>query len=222
MVSPSPIQLTYGIRNCFSDKREVIAEELYHANHPQLNNTEMKNQCSVKVEQASLPSLPTEMIGNILSYLVSDSSCFWQYGLICTSFLREVSKIMKERNMHIKVCNDETFESNLDFICNHDDVAAVVGELGLDLSNNKNLANSHLRTILERCNKIKVLNLSFCNLTDESVMYLENLSELQRIDLSCCSSLNDKNLTILTRGCAKLKHLNLLMCENVSDIGKNN
>ena len=216
----SSAQSAYSQTKSLNDKICVGEVDSDQAKHLQLNNRETEKQYTFQVEQTSLLALPIEMIGNILSYLPMEDSFFWHYGLVCKSFLKEVGKMMKEANMQIQLSSEVLFEAHLDFICNDNDVANVVDEVGLDLSNKKALAQGQVKTIIDRCSKMTALNLSFCELTVESIIYLQNLSLLERLNLSCCNALNDQNLTILLQGCTKLKQLDLLMCENISDTGK--
>ena len=190
----------------------------------------MEKYRQVKVEESSMTTLPIEMIGSILAYLWEEDLFFWCYGLVCRSFLGETVKIMKERRMIIHLLGDESFPKYVELICQYNDVAIAVEEVGLDLSNNKpRLTNTNptnnqqaIRTILDRCCHVKILILSFCDLEETSFVSIANLSDLQRLDLSGCSTLNDQKLTFLAEGLKELRHLSLLMCGNVSDAGKKN
>ena len=198
------------------------------SNKQSIDYINMEKQCLVQDGRSSLLALPVEMIGYILSYLREEDSFFWCYGLVCKSFLGEVTKIMKERSMIIQLFSDESFPKYVELICQYDDIASAVDEVGLDLSNNTptntniNPTNNQqtFRTILDRCWRVKVLILSFCDLDETNFDSIANLSFLQRLDLSGCSTLNDENLALLVKSCKKLRQLSLLMCGNISDSGK--
>ena len=180
----------------------------------------MENHGRTYVEKSSILALPIEMIGKILSYLTTEKAFFWSYGIVCSSFLNEVAKIMKEKHMEIKLNGDKLFEKQIEWIFKDDGVASAVEELGLDLSTNKLLNHQNLTAIFNKCDRIKSLDLSFCDLKEEDVLCLSNLSRLKRLNLSGCSTLNDNNLSIIVKHCTELNSLSLLMCENVSDLGK--
>ena len=164
--------------------------------------------------------LPIEMIRKILTYLSGDDLFFWSYGLVCKSFLYEAASIMKEKRTSIKLFDGVSFETHLRLICHDNHVSCIVNEVGLDLSNNKFINRQNLELIFDSCNKVKVLDLSFCELKNNSFENVSsNLSDLQQLNLSGCTTLTDEDLSCLVKSCIKLSHLSLLMCGNISDAG---
>ena len=180
----------------------------------------MEKLYSATFEKLSLFVLPIEMIGTILSYLTTDKSFFWNYGVVCRSFLNEVAKIMKQKNMKLKLNADNLFKEQVEWICQNESIALVVEEIGLDLSNNNLINQTCLRRICTTYNQIKILDLSFCDLQKEDILCLCSLSNLRELNFSGCSALNDYNLTLILKQCIQLSNLSLLMCENISDKGK--
>ena len=164
--------------------------------------------------------LPIEMIGKILTYLSGDDLFFWSYGLVCKSFLCEAAKLMKEKRLPIKLLEGDSFETHLRLICHDNYVSCIVNEVGLDLSFNKFIDRQNLELIFDSCNKVKTLDLSFCELQNISFENVSsNLSDLQQLTLSGCTSLTDEDLACLVKSCIQLRHLSLLMCGNISDAG---
>ena len=167
--------------------------------------------------------LPIEMIRKILTYLSGDDLFFWSYGLVCKSFLYEAASIMKEKRTSIKLFDGVSFETHLRLICHDNHVSCIVNEVGLDLSNNKFINRQNLELIFDSCNKVKVLDLSFCELKNNSFENVSsNLSDLRQLNLSGCTGLTDEDLACLVKSCIQLRHLSLLMCGNISDAGNQN
>ena len=167
--------------------------------------------------------LPIEMIRKILTYLSGDDLFFWSYGLVCKSFLYEAASIMKEKRTSIKLFDGVSFETHLRLICHDNYISCIVNEVGLDLSNNKFINRQNLELIFDSCNKVKVLDLSFCELKNNSFENVSsNLSDLRQLNLSGCTGLTDEDLACLVKSCIQLRHLSLLMCGNISDAGNQN
>ena len=139
---------------------------------------------------------------------------------MCKSFLYEAASIMKDKRVPIKLFDGDSFETHLQLICNDNHVSCIVNEVGLDLSNNKFINQQNLELILDSCNKVKVLDLSFCELQNTSFENVSsNLLDLQQLNLSGCTSLTDEDLDCLVKSCIQLRHLSLLMCGSISDAG---
>ena len=169
----------------------------------------------------SLPnSLPIEIIGHILSYVKADARFFWNYGLVCKTFLKEVTKIMKQNGMIIELKGNDEFDMHLKMIFNDNEIASAISDVGLDLSNNKLANDDHYKQLLNHCRNIRKLNLSFCELKNEVLYDLAGLSMLEILNLSGSEALNDENLACFVKRNSKLTNLDLLMCEKITDLGK--
>ena len=130
--------------------------------------------------QSLTDTLPIEIIGQILTLVKLDDSFFWNYGLVCKIFLKEVTKIMKDNNMIIELKGDKDFDDRLKLIFNDNDVSAAIARVGLDLSNNKSTCRGHYNQLFQRCKNIRNLNLSFCELEEEDLDELAKLSMLEK------------------------------------------
>ena len=169
--------------------------------------------------QSLTDNLPVEIIGQILTFVKIDDSFFWNYGLVCKTFLKEVAKIMKNNNMIIELKGDKDFDTRLKMIFNDNDVSDTVARVGLDLSNNKLTCRGHYKQLFRRCKTIQNLNLSFCELEEEDLDELAKLSMLEKLNLSGSDRIY---LGYFVKGMSMLSNLNLLMCENITDPGKLN
>ena len=167
--------------------------------------------------QSLTDTLPVEIIGQILTLVNIDDCFFWNYGLVCKIFLNEVAKIMKDSNMIIELKGDKDFVDRLKMIFNDNDVSDAVARVGLDLSNNKSIGRGHYKQLFRRCQSIRNINLSFCELEEEDLDELAKLSILEKLNLSGSDRIY---LGYFIKGMSMLSHLNLLMCENITDPGK--
>ena len=117
----------------------------------------------------SLPnSLPIEIIGHILSYVKADACFFWNYGLVCKTFLKEVTKIMKKNDMIIELNANDECDKQLEMIFNDTELASAIADVGLDLSNNKLASHEDYKKLFNRCRNIRKINLSFSELKEET------------------------------------------------------
>ena len=170
--------------------------------------------------------LPIEIIGHVLSFVQPDDLFFWNYGLVCKTFLKEIAKIMKQNDMLVELKEEKVFDEHLKLILNDNDVASIIAEVGLDLSNTKEAFNKHYDKLFRRCKNIRKLNLSFCELHKEDLCKLSNLSMVGTLNLSGSRLLGEEilgglhPLQFFIQGMTKLTNLNLLMCENIADFGK--
>ena len=182
---------------------------------------------SLQNQEVSLTDcLPIEVIGHVLSFVQPDGYFFWNYGLVCKTFLKEIAKIMKQNDMLVELKGEKVFDEHLKLILNDNDVASIMAEVGLDLSNTKEAFHERYDQIFQRCKKIRKLNLSFCELHKEDLCSLANLSMLETLNLSGSRLLGEEilgglhPLQFFIQGMPMLTNLNLLMCENITDFGK--
>ena len=171
----------------------------------------------LKQDQSLTDSLPVEIIGQILSMLKRDDSFFWNYGMVCKTFLKEVTKIIKHNGQVIELKEDKELHERLEVIFNDNNVAAAIAEVGLNLSNNKSACRGKYKRLFRRCQNIRNLNLSFCELDEEDLDDLAKLSKLETLNLSGSDRIY---LGYFIKGMPMLSNLNLLMCENITDPGK--
>jgi len=97
------------------------------------------------------------------------------------------------------------------------ELAGLTSLVYLNLSENRKITNTGLE-YLRGLERLRMLNLSSCSLTDEGLVHLATLNRLEYLDLSYCNRLHDAGLKHL-RSLTHLKTLNIDGCLRITKAG---
>lgn len=75
-----------------------------------------------------------------------------------------------------------------------------------------------IRTVVEHCTLLKILDLKNCQITDDSLQSVATrCRNLQRLNISWCTSISDQGVVRIAEMCRVLEEFNMVWCSNITD-----